>query len=83
MVGRFATTVDISAVSGLIDGTPVPAMVNEPTTYSVKSHGFVHARFDRLPAWLREQLTKTLEFAAFEKENPSKAAEIRKACAKQ
>lgn len=76
-------TVDISAVSGLIDGTPVPAMVNEPTTYSVKSHGFVHARFDRLPAWLREQLTKTLEFAAFEKENPSKAAEIRKACAKQ
>lgn len=76
-------TVDITAVSGIIEGTPVPSMKNEPSTYSVKVHGFEHARFDRLPGWLREQLTKTLEFAAFEKANPSKAAEIRKACARQ
>jgi len=48
------TYANISAVMGLPKGTPVPAMHNQPVSYSPDEHN--QAVFDSLPQWIQEAI---------------------------
>lgn len=68
--------VTVSAVTGVPEGLPVPAMFNKPFAYSVQFHGFDSPEFKSLPKFLRRSLTETIEFAQFKEQDAEAAAAI-------
>lgn len=74
---------NIAAVAPLTKGVSAPEQMNPSFKYSILSDGFESDAFKALNKGTRRSITKSAEFAAWEKDNRAQANAIKADCAKQ